>query len=388
MVTADDVTIRGLSLLGNNSTGQTYVNKVVEVVANNFTLDASIVGAVAHDQLFNASGDGVNLSSAVYFNDASVPDDLAGFVSDIASYAVSNSQLFGSLVVTNGPGTGHALGDLAMSIVGNAFLNLPGSETLNSGILVTGNDETIAWRNAPASLPTDIDGNSFENAGGGILWVRGDETQEIPDSAFIAELLADNDIPAYAYALDAGGLPAVGSFGAVQSIAIRGSVQDFNLSELSGASSMVVKTADDLEPRTLNLVAGTDGSDSLTGTDGADILLGGAGDDILLGGGGDDLLLGGDGSDTLTGGSGSDGFGFAEGESGTDDVTDFGEGDTLDLTDVVESDGPAELDFGDDGEGGTEVAAAAAPEPPIVVVENVPPASLTVDGDGNVTLAA
>jgi hypothetical protein len=34
------------------------------------------------------------------------------------------------------------------------------------------------------------------------------------------------------------------------------------------------------------------------------------------------------------------------------------------------------------------VAAAATPETPIAVVETVPPASLTVDGDGNVTLAA
>jgi Ca2+-binding RTX toxin-like protein len=237
--------------------------------------------------------------------------------------------------------------------------------------------------------------------------VRGDETQEIPDSAFIAALLADNGISAYAYAVDAGGLPVVGSYGAVQSIAVRGSVEDFALSELDGASAMVVKTAEDLGPRTLNLVAGTDaGADSLTGTEGDDVLVGGGGDDLLDGGGGndillggdgddllfggagDDILLGGDGSDGLTGGTGSDGFGFEEGESGTDSVTDFGAGDTLDLTDVVESDGPAELDFGDDGAGGTEVAAAATPETPIAVVETVPPASLTVDGDGNVTLAA
>lgn len=102
------------------------------------------------------------------------------------------------------------------------------------------------------------------------------------------------------------------------------------------------------------------GNDRLLGGGGDDRLFGMDGADVLRGGGGDDRLDGGAGRDLLSGGSGEDVFVFGTGY-GTDRVTDFGDGDRLDLRglevaadfdDVMEMsrEGPAGLilDFGTD----------------------------------------
>ncbi len=88
---------------------------------------------------------------------------------------------------------------------------------------------------------------------------------------------------------------------------------------------------------------------------GNDELYGGNGDDILYGQGGDDLLVGGEGNDILFGGAGADTFAWNFGEEGTEDqpaadtVRDFnasgeGEGDKLDLSDLLQERGDDELD--------------------------------------------
>ncbi|MGM0543952.1 MAG: immunoglobulin-like domain-containing protein, partial [Pseudomonadota bacterium] len=88
---------------------------------------------------------------------------------------------------------------------------------------------------------------------------------------------------------------------------------------------------------------------------GNDELYGGSGDDILYGQGGDDLLDGGEGNDTLFGGAGADTFAWNFGDEGTEDqpaedtVRDFnasgdGEGDTLNLSDLLQERGDDELD--------------------------------------------
>ncbi|OIQ33649.1 MAG: hypothetical protein BM562_01130 [Alphaproteobacteria bacterium MedPE-SWcel] len=86
---------------------------------------------------------------------------------------------------------------------------------------------------------------------------------------------------------------------------------------------------------------GEGGNDTLFGEDMNDWLYGGTGADSLEGGDGSDVLYGEDGDDVLTGGAGFDQFGFdvftgyAPGEAvgfGNDTVTDFGDGDWLQLS--------------------------------------------------------
>ena len=83
---------------------------------------------------------------------------------------------------------------------------------------------------------------------------------------------------------------------------------------------------------------GNAGDDTLSGGAGADKLLGGAGDDSLVGGdgkdslsggNGDDTLSGGKGNDTLTGGNGNDLFIYS---AGSDIITDYEEGDTIQIS--------------------------------------------------------
>ncbi|WP_302466833.1 calcium-binding protein [Teichococcus coralli] len=84
-----------------------------------------------------------------------------------------------------------------------------------------------------------------------------------------------------------------------------------------------------------DILSGREGNDTLNGLDGDDVLSGGAGNDVLSGGAGNDVLNGGLGNDTLTGGAGNDRFVWSLDELNTyfnDTVTDFGAGDSLDLS--------------------------------------------------------
>jgi len=79
------------------------------------------------------------------------------------------------------------------------------------------------------------------------------------------------------------------------------------------------------------------GNDTLTGNAAANVLDSGDGSDRLDGGAGDDVLIGGGGTDTLTGGAGNDTFRFVSVAdstpgSGRDVITDFAEGDKIDLS--------------------------------------------------------
>ncbi|MBI2319227.1 MAG: putative Ig domain-containing protein, partial [Betaproteobacteria bacterium] len=82
------------------------------------------------------------------------------------------------------------------------------------------------------------------------------------------------------------------------------------------------------------------GDDTLTGGAGSDTLYGWDGNDDLDGSAGEDTLVGGRGNDNLRGGNGSDSYVFARGD-GQDTVVDAGDLqsiDTLQLTDVLQSD--------------------------------------------------
>jgi len=89
-------------------------------------------------------------------------------------------------------------------------------------------------------------------------------------------------------------------------------------------------------------LAGLAGADTLTGGNGSDDLSGGAGIDRLAGDNGADTLNGGAGDDELTGGLGGDRFVF-DGAFGHDAVTDFGNGDRIQLDDAQFADFAAVL---------------------------------------------
>ena len=92
---------------------------------------------------------------------------------------------------------------------------------------------------------------------------------------------------------------------------------------------------------TFEMIVGSDYADTFKGSSKADKLDGGAGDDNLRGLGGADVLTGGDGSDTfqwlakdvLSG----------KKHLGVDKITDFGQGDHLDLHDMLEKFSGAQL---------------------------------------------
>jgi len=88
-----------------------------------------------------------------------------------------------------------------------------------------------------------------------------------------------------------------------------------------------------------NTINGLAGNDTIYGFSGADTLLGGLDDDQLFGGADDDQLFGGDGSDQLTGGAGFDEFILYAGESGVDEILDFGaDSNVIYLRDYAETD--------------------------------------------------
>ena len=98
------------------------------------------------------------------------------------------------------------------------------------------------------------------------------------------------------------------------------------------------------------VTTGTD--DLIEGGTGSDALLGGAGDDVLHGNNGGDLLIGGSGDDQLQGDLGADTFAWHLGDQGTtaspaiDTAADFStsEGDTLDLSDLLQGESSGSLE--------------------------------------------
>ncbi|WP_422370452.1 VCBS domain-containing protein [Hoeflea sp.] len=113
-----------------------------------------------------------------------------------------------------------------------------------------------------------------------------------------------------------------------------------------GANTIDLSGLDNTGTRSV-IINGLEGNDILTGTNDTalgDILNGGAGLDQLFGGAGNDILNGGIGQDTLTGDGGADTFVFDDEalqnaiNNGVQDLIadyDFGEGDVVDLSDLL-----------------------------------------------------
>ena len=143
-VTGDDITIKGLAFNGVDD-GSGEINKVIEVVGDGFTLQHSVVGGL----------NGVEVASTVYINDQ-YATTAADFVSAITSFLIDNNILEGALVVTNGPGTGHAAADVDFKITDNDFvMNTASDAGYNWGIILSGQEATIPWRLASIVLPGD-----------------------------------------------------------------------------------------------------------------------------------------------------------------------------------------------------------------------------------------
>lgn len=82
---------------------------------------------------------------------------------------------------------------------------------------------------------------------------------------------------------------------------------------------------------------GNNANDVLYGHDGDDLLYGGRGSDTLSGGSGNDRIEGGRDADQLYGGAGNDVFVYAELPDGGDVIHDFGDGDSIDLSEIFAS---------------------------------------------------
>ena len=83
-------------------------------------------------------------------------------------------------------------------------------------------------------------------------------------------------------------------------------------------------------------IRGDGGNDTLRGDGGNDRIFGGAGNDRLFGGEGYDDLYGGAGHDRLTGGPGQDYYIYnSAGEIRGDKITEFEDGEKIDLSNVT-----------------------------------------------------
>ena len=118
---------------------------------------------------------------------------------------------------------------------------------------------------------------------------------------------------------------------------------------------------------------GGKGIDHLEGGQGNDTIKGALGDDCLYGGLGDDTLDGGRGNDCLEGGDGRDTFIFAVGDGSFDQITGFGDGDTIEFRGVSGGFGALDIRQRD---GGTEVRYG---DGDMIVLWGVVPADLDAD---------
>jgi serralysin len=94
-----------------------------------------------------------------------------------------------------------------------------------------------------------------------------------------------------------------------------------------------------------DLLSGSGGDNDLSGLAGRDEIWAGDGDDTLLGGDGDDVLRGQGAKRHPDRRPGADVFVFADGD-GTDVITDFGDGDRIDLRAVSSIDDFDDLQAG------------------------------------------
>lgn len=186
LVTAQNVSIQGLRLdavarSNDPSLPENAINKALEIYADGFVLEHSVVAAAAG---YNFSG---ATSTSLYFGDQA-PDDLEHF-------RVHGNRLEGGITVTNGAGdSGGASFVITDNIVaGSHFLRVRG--------VVDG----VVWLNAHAGLPETVTGNDLGAVTGFILQSWDEDAGQLADADFVRALLENNIAGPYAYVTDADG---------------------------------------------------------------------------------------------------------------------------------------------------------------------------------------
>jgi Ca2+-binding RTX toxin-like protein len=310
-VTGSGVTIRGVSLEGT-ANGGTEINKVVEVVGDDFTLQYSVIGGE----------DGLEIASAIYINDESVPTPLpANFVSQITRYLIDSNILESSFVTSNGAGYGHdPIGNMIVS--DNEFVLNENSDPDygNWGIVINGQEDGVAWRLAPVAMPV-IYGNSFTEDYTLLLRALDDDEGNLPDAAYLQDFLVSNDIGMYAYLADSNGDPAVVeairySSDPTNLIFVHRTIEDAieeRALDVSAGDTIVVHTGGATLQQTVDIddltVSADDSSDNLSILLGATVnefTLSGTGDTSVTGNGNNNVLKGNNGNNAIDGGKGDD----------------------------------------------------------------------------------
>ncbi|RYG12725.1 MAG: hypothetical protein EON92_07520, partial [Burkholderiales bacterium] len=303
-VTAENVTITGLAFVAKDVGGE--VNKAFEIVANNFTLANSSVGAAA----------GVEIGATIYLNDDVVPQPFnpATFVSDIAKVTITGNKLYGDVSITNGVGYGVVGPDL--KITNNEFLLNPGSDTnYNWGIILTGRDDDVAWRVAPIALPT-VTGNSFapNYTADRLLYARDDDALRLPDAAYVTAFIAANDLGRYAYAKEPDGTLRISSTATSNGVSIFLSAGAASAAALPG-DTLVVKSGAAAAVETI--VTDNLKVDAQPGSADLDLVLGGGVITLTLLGSQNVDVTGNAGDNVFVGNAGNNRF---DGDAGTDTV--------------------------------------------------------------------
>jgi Ca2+-binding RTX toxin-like protein len=263
------------------------------------------------DQFTVFAGDGTNVDAGQYVaggNDKLVGQIANGFIMGDASAVIAQGHLYG--------------GDDVLNVSSRDGAALSG-DAYNAYGAVSGGNDIIRAGIGIYSVTGDVD-QSIDSLWGGddtiSLTVAG---EVVGDASFIAGIAICGDdaisgsseadtlsgdaftVASFAY-LRTGNDTIHGNGGAD---VIYGDWKDFNIYARLRSGG---------------------GNDQLYGDAGKDTIYGDAGNDQIDGGTGADFIDGGTGNDSLSGGSGADTFVFAAGY-GRDTITDFGNGDKIDI---------------------------------------------------------
>jgi hypothetical protein len=187
-VTAPNVTISGLRFEAkktNNSDSQcsaNNVNKAIEVLADNFVIEHSIVAAVSGFNYDCAT------STALYFGDEGA-DDLNNFT-------VRGNQLHGGITITNGAGDGG--GAVNFTITDNVF-------TGHHFLRVRGAVNGVGWLNHSAHVPTTVANNDMSGVSTYLVQVWGDDAADQATSDFVSEVIGNNELGSHVYVMSDDG---------------------------------------------------------------------------------------------------------------------------------------------------------------------------------------
>ncbi|USI72459.1 heparin lyase I family protein [Sphingomonas morindae] len=169
--------------------------------------------------------------------------------------------------------------------------------------------------------------------------VGGATTLQYGSSGVLASdkvMAADGSYSVTSFAADGATVTGTNYYSA-KGVLLSSDLQDPGHARLVAISSAVAMASG--HAHTSGVLIGTNADDTLTATSAATLLVGGTGTDVLIGGAGNDLIIGGPGADIMTGGGGKNVFWFGPGDiaatsatTGADRITDFGQGDRIDLS--------------------------------------------------------